>query len=158
MYLKIVVAVPLQRETTEHFFLKRELPSSIWQYFSNAAGFSPMNLLKQNIRKWWNIRGNTRIKETFQVVPIIILWFLWKKGNTVFHGGSFSTGKVIWEITDTIRKYLNCRFKAICDSRSWVEIESKLEGYRPTNLFKIVRWIPPPINWLKCNTDGASRG
>lgn len=94
MYLKIVVAVPLQRETTEHFFLKWELPSSIWQYFSNAAGFSPMNLLKQNIRKWWNIRGNTRIKETFQVVPIIILSFLWKKGNTVFHGGSFSTGKL----------------------------------------------------------------
>lgn len=33
-----------------------------------------------------------------------------------------------------------------------------LQRYKPTLHFKIVRWKPPEIDWVKCNTDGASKG
>ncbi|KAH0678922.1 hypothetical protein KY284_020007 [Solanum tuberosum] len=35
--------------------------------------------------------------------------------------------------------------------------EISLRG-RPSFQHKIVRWSPPSVGWLKCNTDGASRG
>ncbi|WMV32127.1 hypothetical protein MTR67_025512 [Solanum verrucosum] len=28
----------------------------------------------------------------------------------------------------------------------------------PNFLYKLMKWLPPPIGWWKCNTDGASRG
>ncbi|KAH0679277.1 hypothetical protein KY284_020362 [Solanum tuberosum] len=53
---------------------------------------------------------------------------------------------------------MKTRFKMVCDSTSWLQIVEALEGYSPNYSFRIVRWLSPPINWLKCNTDGASRG
>ncbi|KAG5571555.1 hypothetical protein H5410_061321 [Solanum commersonii] len=32
-----------------------------------------------------------------------------------------------------------------------------LEGYKVVYNFKMVKWVPPPINWLKGNTDAASK-
>lgn len=53
---------------------------------------------------------------------------------------------------------MQIRFKVSYNSRSWPEIIENLEKYRPRYKFRIVRWTLPPINWLKCNTDGATKG
>ncbi|KAH0701521.1 hypothetical protein KY285_015799 [Solanum tuberosum] len=53
---------------------------------------------------------------------------------------------------------MKSRFKIESDNNSWLHIVEELEGYSPNYSFKIVRWLSPPINWLKCNTDGASKG
>lgn len=34
----------------------------------------------------------------------------------------------------------------------------ELEQYNPRISSTVVRWFTPPEGWLKCNTDGASRG
>ncbi|KAH0712259.1 hypothetical protein KY289_008218 [Solanum tuberosum] len=99
------------RESIEHLFLSGELTAFIWDYYARAAGLpGPWVQVKQTMKKWWDFQGNSRVKMVYQAMPNIILWFLWKRRNTILHGG------------------------------------------------KVVRWIPPPVGWLKCNTDSASRG
>ncbi|KAK6786499.1 hypothetical protein RDI58_015024 [Solanum bulbocastanum] len=53
---------------------------------------------------------------------------------------------------------MKSRFKIESDSNSWVHIFEELEGYSPNYSFKIARWLSPPINCLKCNTNGTSKG
>lgn len=76
----------------------------------------------------------------------------------MLHGGTFSSRRVIWEIIDTIRKYMKIRFNMDCDNKNWPEIIVMLDRFRPSYNFRIVKWIPPYIQWFKCNTDGVDKG
>ncbi|WMV33517.1 hypothetical protein MTR67_026902 [Solanum verrucosum] len=88
------------KETMQHLFLKGEIANKVWQYFSSAAGIlGPWIQLKQSIKKWWDVQGNTRQK-----------------------------------------------------------MVALLDVFRHRFVSKWVKWHPPPSGWLKCNTDGASRG
>lgn len=146
-------------EAIDHLFLRGDTSATVWSHFSRGAGIlGPTLNLKHVIRKWWTIAGNTRLKFVFQVVPIVILWFLWKRRNTILHGGSYSIGKVVWNVNDILLKVIKIRFKDKYEVNNWSFILNELNNYRVRYSFKIVRWIPPPNNWLKCNTDGASRG
>ncbi|KAF3647952.1 putative transcription factor bHLH84-like [Capsicum annuum] len=79
-------------ESIEHLFLKGNIAQKVWRYFSVATSFNPMLNLKLTIRKWWSIDGNGRLRGVFQVVPIIILWFVWKRRNTMLQGGTSTIG------------------------------------------------------------------
>ncbi|KAH0698915.1 hypothetical protein KY284_013130 [Solanum tuberosum] len=41
---------------------------------------------------------------------------------------------------------------------TWPQMVALLDAFRPRFVYKWVKWHPPPSGWLKCNTDGASRG
>ncbi|KAG5585010.1 hypothetical protein H5410_045444 [Solanum commersonii] len=61
-----------ERETIDHLFYNGEVAKSIWSYVNRGS-----------------TNGNVRLKEVILVVPMIILWFLWKRRNTILHGGFF---------------------------------------------------------------------
>lgn len=61
-------------------------------------------------------------------------------------------------MNDILLKVIKIRFKDKYEVNNWSFILNELNNYRVRYSFKIVRWIFPPNNWLKCNTDGASRG
>lgn len=90
-----------ERETIKHLVFKGETASTVWNYFTKAASFNPLNYLKDSVREWWNFQGNERVRINFQVVPIAMLWFLWKKKkrNTILHREKYSTGKVLFFIS-----------------------------------------------------------
>lgn len=130
-------------ETIDHLFLRGDTAATVWSHFSRGAGILGLTLnLKQVIRKWWTIAGNTRLKFVFQVVPIVILWFLWKRRNTILHGGSYSIGKVVWNVNDILLKVIKIRFKDKYEVNNWSFILNELNNYRVRYSFKIVRWIP----------------
>lgn len=139
-------------------FFRGEIANVVWKHFSRVAGINIGSSLKHSIRRWWEFDGNARERAVYNVVPIIIIWFIWKRRNTVLHGGSYSTGKMIWEIIETIKKFMKLRFRESEDRNSWPDIVLGLERYRPKLKIRIVRWFPPPAEWVKCNTDVASRG
>jgi len=147
------------RESIEHLFLSGELAAFIWDYYARAAGLpGPWVQVKQTMKKWWDFQGNSRVMMVYQAMPNIILWFLWKRRNTILHGGSYSSNKVIWDINSTIHKFIRSKFNVLSFPNNWPQMIFQLEKYRPVFHSKVVRWIPPPVGWLKCNTDGASRG
>ncbi|PHU09425.1 Non-specific lipid-transfer protein [Capsicum chinense] len=98
-----------------------------------------------------------REKVVFQVIPIIILWFLWKRRNTRLHGDFYRDRKVIWEVNNSISKFIKLRFNLEVSGKSLSTIFDILKGYRETYVSKVVKWLHSPHQWLKANTDGASR-
>lgn len=92
------------------------------------------------------------------MVPIFILWFLWKIRKTILHGGAYHKTKLIWKINDNILKFIKLKFKMQLAGRSWPNIMDALQAYKDTFQTIIVRWFPPQNPWLKGNTDGSSRG
>lgn len=46
-------------KTIEHLFHRGDTSQSVWRYFSAATGISSLRCLKQNIRKWWSLDGNS---------------------------------------------------------------------------------------------------
>ncbi|KAH0670569.1 hypothetical protein KY289_025062 [Solanum tuberosum] len=121
-------------------------------------------------KPWWTLSSTRKccfipVEETAEhlfltgeVVPIVILWFLWKRRNTILYGGSYSERKLIWEINCIILKVIKVGFKSDTRSTNWHDIISDLQGHISSYSINIVKWIRPPTNWLKCNTDGAARG
>lgn len=66
---------------------------------------------------------------------------------------------MIWDINLTLRKFIKSRFTWSLEvSNNWTQMVDLLTNYRPVFSSRIVQWSPPPNGWLKCNTDGASRG
>lgn len=85
-------------ESINHLFLRGEIATKIWYYYSRAAGIiALMCNVKQMVRKLWYTNGNYRIKLVYQGLPIVIMWFLWKRRNTLVHGRSYSVRNLIWE-------------------------------------------------------------
>lgn len=107
---------------------------------------------------WRSQGGNYKLKTLFTIVPIIILWFLWERSNTLRHGGAYQERKNILEISETIVKFIKVRFKMKITGLRLVIIVDELQSYRVSFSFKMVRWIPSETCWLKRNIDGASKG
>ncbi|KAH0730051.1 hypothetical protein KY289_001239 [Solanum tuberosum] len=135
----------LVEETIQHLFLIGEVSIRVWDHYFRSAGLlGSMLNLKQTIRRWWFSKGSYRTQVIFQVVPIAILWCLWKRRNIIRHDGSFSKSKVIWEINDIVLKVIKTRFKRDIRRNNWLDIITDLQGGTTST--------------VKCNTDGASRG
>ncbi|KAH0636193.1 hypothetical protein KY285_035952 [Solanum tuberosum] len=121
------------RETIEHLFLQGELASSVWRYYTRAAGIiGPLIQVKQTLKKWWDTHGNERLKEVYQAILIPILWVLWKRRNTVLREGSYSRGKIISEINCHIHKSVKLSFNWVMNSpQTWPQF-TQLDNYRPS--------------------------
>ncbi|PHU07815.1 hypothetical protein BC332_24304 [Capsicum chinense] len=92
------------RETIEHLFLKGDIAVKIWNHYCCGAGIiEPRLYFKQSVRLQ---ERNSSVKTIFTIIPILILWFLWKRRNTILHGGSYSEKKLIWELNDTVVKFI----------------------------------------------------
>lgn len=151
--------VPLP-ETVQHLFIDGDMAKKVWSYFASAAGIQgPFIQIKQTVQKWRDVQGNEVFKNVMVDVPIIILWFLWKSRNTILHGGLYAYEKIIFDTTDTIHKFIYTRFSCFQElPRYWPHIVEILERWQPRYSYKMVRWLYPPPDWYKCNTDGASKG
>lgn len=89
----------------------------------------------------------------------LIWWFLWKRRNTILHGGLYPYEKVIHEINNTINKFTISKFPFSQNlPRTWPAIVNVLENWEPRFRHKIVRWRRPPGGCYKCKFDGASKG
>lgn len=84
-----------ERETIEHLFLRGEIVDKVLTQYCGRAGIIDKRLnLMRSLRLWRNHEGNSRLKVVFKVVPILMLWFMWKRRNNVLHGGKYQEMKV----------------------------------------------------------------
>lgn len=83
---------------------------------------------------------------------------LWKRKNTKLHSGTYQMRKIYLEINKYILRFIKLRFNMQIEGYNWINIVDALQDYMPYYQIKIFRWRPLPHDWMKGNTDGASRG
>ncbi|XP_075084883.1 uncharacterized protein LOC142168121 [Nicotiana tabacum] len=92
-------------------------------------------------------------------MPSLILWNLWKKRNSGKHGKNMSINRLIFQISTSIQILLKVRrqgFKGV--TTNWPNLHEKLSQHVHRLRYTKVLWELPPVEWIKCNTDGACRG
>ncbi|XP_060170595.1 uncharacterized protein LOC132601532 [Lycium barbarum] len=105
------------------------------------------------------MQGPTKLKAVMQAAPAFICWQLWKRRNTIMHGGKINKLKVIHGINYNLQQLVKTLYpwlRQVPDE--WPKLVKYLEDYRPRIAYKMVQWQFPDAGWFKCNTDGASRG
>lgn len=96
------------------------------------------------------------------MLPPVILWNIWKVRNKhIFENVPMSAADILDCIkTDTLLLY-NATSQQLSTQNvtselfTWLGLNPIVE--KASSLF-IIRWIAPPLNWVKLNSDWASRG
>lgn len=148
-----------QQEDVEHLFLIASIALQLWRFFAAKAGIDVRNShLQQVFIKCWKMSGSTKIQQVFKVVPMIIVWELWKRRNARRHGKELSISSLIYYCQNSIYLFVRKRYPGISIPTDWEGIISVLQEYKPKLYYYPVTWTMPEEGWSKCNTDGASKG
>ncbi|WMV08231.1 hypothetical protein MTR67_001616 [Solanum verrucosum] len=147
-------------ETCDHLFIHCPTAYCLWREFAEATGIQgPMVQLRQVIQLWWEADCGSKLKPMLHVVPIFIIWKLWKRRNIVKHGGCMSTHNMVREINKHLYLFAKNRYPWLKNlPNTWPMIVKLLEEYSPLVCCRVVYWMHPPVGRYKCNTDGTSKG
>lgn len=74
-----------------------------------------------------------KIKVIYQATPTVITWELWKRSNTIQHGGKIFFNRLVHGVNRTLHYLVRVRYP------------------------KRVTQQPPHNGWYKCNTGGTSK-
>ncbi|XP_059288975.1 uncharacterized protein LOC132042454 [Lycium ferocissimum] len=126
-------------ESINHLFLYGDFAAKVWSVFNAAAGLA-MNCVqvKHAIRIWWEQ--------------------IWKCRNNQLHDGTMTFNRVVCDINLNIHLLCKVLFPGLNVPKRWHHIVQFFEEYKPTVVYKVIRWMRPAAGWFKCNTDGAAKG
>ncbi|XP_060183463.1 uncharacterized protein LOC132613456 [Lycium barbarum] len=94
-----------QEEIIQYLFLIGEFAAEIWQHYNAAVGIVvPRIQIHQKIVQWWYMQAPTKLKAVMQAAPAFVCWQLWKKRNTIMHGGKMNKLKIIHGINYNLQQ------------------------------------------------------
>ncbi|KAH0636371.1 hypothetical protein KY290_036809 [Solanum tuberosum] len=108
---------------------------------------------------WWGTIVGKNTRPFFRALPSFVIWELWRKRNMMKHEEKqTSVARIIHIVTRNV--YMLERLRKPCMSCpiKWSGMLIEWTRYIPKFKIKRVSWEFPPNEWVKYNTDGASRG
>ncbi|KAG5595987.1 hypothetical protein H5410_037219 [Solanum commersonii] len=77
--------------------------------------------------------------------------FLWKRRNTILHNGSYSTNRVIWDISNTIKNFIKLKFKFKYSNspNNGPQMVAMLDSFMHVFISMVVRRRSPPLGGRK---------
>ncbi|XP_075095479.1 uncharacterized protein LOC142173737 [Nicotiana tabacum] len=145
-------------ETIHHTFLDGNLARIIWNVFGIPLGipWEPGSIRTQMI-KWWTVKPKNGLhKDLLKIIPIFILWEIWKARCANRYGKKkVSKVKVIHHIFYHIKWIVSKTNSTIQWIWKWQELTKQITSSSHKIECIIVKWIRPPMGWIKLNTDGS---
>lgn len=106
-------------------------------------------LLQQLIHSWWKENSNPKVQKILKIVPMVIMWEIWKKRNARRYDKDMSFYRLRYQCQQTIYLYLRKNFPWINCSRDWPDILKTLQNYRLRLHCYHVGWKVPEDRWIK---------
>lgn len=127
---------------------------------SASAGVTrPFMQLKDLVYKWWKADRPPKLQFLLNVVPLFLIWQVWKRRNTINHGGKMSYLGMKMEINKNFYLLDKYNFPWLRHlPSSWSILVKIFKDYNPSLGRKMVTWSPPFVGSFKYNSDGASKG
>lgn len=132
----------------------------MWNTFGAPLGICNQTnwSVKRILRKWWSARAKNSIhKMTLPIVPILILWEIWKQRCSC----KYSTQKMFWcrgmenNIWWNLKMAIKLAFPTFDMADSGRNFSERVEQLRHNTEWKMVKWIQPTPGKVKLNTDGC---
>ncbi|WMV38401.1 hypothetical protein MTR67_031786 [Solanum verrucosum] len=133
----------------------------LWQVRAETVAFgTELNgvHLQRLIISWWKPTGPVKIQKIFKIVPVVLMWELGKRRNARRRDREMNLYKLFQQCQNTINQFIKQTYPWIQCPVIWDEVVKLLKCYKPKLLHKVVTWNMPNTNWIKCNTDGLSKG
>ncbi|XP_049348952.1 uncharacterized protein LOC125813502 [Solanum verrucosum] len=146
-------------DTIEHTFNNGLFATHVWRSFAETAGIATdHSSLSQLITQWWSAKyKNEAHRLLLQATPIFICWNLWKNKCANKYGGKQSNAsRVKYAIYKDNYKLMTTNFPQIKWPSNWRELIQLGEKCIHDTKVTPVRWIKPPEQWIKINTDGSA--
>ncbi|XP_027124270.2 uncharacterized protein [Coffea arabica] len=148
-------------ESLNHIFLHGRLASAVWQHFFLACGIQwrSFSCVSSLLVVWFQSSSNGRLDHVRCVIPVVVLWFLWRSRNDARFGNLHPVhSKVIFEANGwLVAKGAACMLNK-------VQLEGDMDTYfarffrvKPAKSFclKAISWMKPPRGTYKLNTDAS---
>ncbi|XP_015075596.1 uncharacterized protein LOC107019726 [Solanum pennellii] len=100
-------------DTIEHIFIAGHFANNILSFFSAAAGLQQEHTtIRTLLQKWWNLEHSNEVKKlVIKLLPVIIIWNLWKNRCTAKYGAKQSnTARVKFLIIKDFTHLLNTAY------------------------------------------------
>ncbi|XP_071933097.1 uncharacterized protein [Coffea arabica] len=148
-------------ESLNHIFLHGRLASAVWQHFFLACGipWRSFSCVSSLLVAWFQSSSNGRLDHVRCVIPVVVLWFLWRSRNDARFGNIHPVySKVIFDANG----WLVAKGAACMLNR--VQLEGDMDTYfaryfriKPAKSFclKAISWMKPPRGSFKLNTDAS---
>ncbi|XP_019095662.1 PREDICTED: uncharacterized protein LOC104763574 [Camelina sativa] len=142
----LCIRCPNCTETVNHLFFQCPYARVVWAVSSVPApqGGEWSDSLYANMDWFLNYQKEQRSQTPQPTVSQWVLWRLWKSRNELcFNGKDIGVERLIKLVEE--------------DAEEWRGREENTGRLRPnpSALSLEVRWRPPPLEWVKCNMDGA---
>ncbi|KAI0507871.1 hypothetical protein KFK09_013999 [Dendrobium nobile] len=148
----------LNIESLHHVFMNGPIASKVWSYFFNLVGidFFNANLDLNGIFKYWfnDDKGNIH-----NILPIVIIWYLWSSRNDAKHMGlKMNAYDIIYKVRFKILQLKAVNLISIKHFTNSISLAAHFGIQNET--FKIHRellvyWTKPYDPFVKLNIDGS---
>ncbi|KAI0522445.1 hypothetical protein KFK09_004824 [Dendrobium nobile] len=145
----------LHTENIHHVLILASVAVRTWVYFDDLFKLNCFNYhlsLKAFLNCWLvNIKGHIR-----NVIPCLILWFLWlERNNSIFNGVKMGHLNVIQKVKDKVAALLAVKLISVKDFKNYLFVFKTLGGSMDPSisLVRTFKWNKPPHNFYKLNID-----
>ncbi|KAI0491773.1 hypothetical protein KFK09_026033 [Dendrobium nobile] len=146
-------------ETIDHIFISSPIAQTVWTYFGNIANkpYSAINNDFMSVSKNWFHVSKGHI---FNLIPILIVWFIWKSRNEAKHNAiSMDAMAIVSNVKYKINQMHSYKLISKKHFSNCIHL-AKLLGINfstisNTCVDRMVKWIKPKPPYVKLNTDGS---
>lgn len=149
-------------ETADHLFLRCPYITRYWDWLSVLIG-KPLDVSNFSALLGICSRGwSSQVRDLVIAAVVNILWLIWKCRNNIrfndtqanFPRDLIYLKGLIYQAASHSKGHM---FSSVQEFSIIKHFGAACRPLPPPTITQ-VNWIRPPSNWVKCNTDGASRG
>ncbi|XP_060200551.1 uncharacterized protein LOC132628804 [Lycium barbarum] len=148
-------------ETAEHLFCNGNFAQLVWSFFAGRMGINTRNSnLRDLLHRCWNCTTKNHIAPyILKILPPIIMWELWgSRCNSRYEEEKPSTIRSISLIFFNIYQLSKRTFANLEIPNNWNNLLKLMEPKLVDTFSVAIKWIKPPLLFVKMNLDGSCVG
>ncbi|KAL0904830.1 hypothetical protein M5K25_026985 [Dendrobium thyrsiflorum] len=146
-------------EDINHVFAHGECAYKVWNHFFGLANLDN-NSVQNGILAILNCWFNTSKGHILNIIPVLILWYLWQARNDAKHNDiKIDSSLVILKVKHKILSLYAVNLISVNNFKHCLQLAGKLgiffDNIAVNHQDKIVKWCKPSYPFVKLNSDGS---